>query len=67
MKNRPVVAELLLAYRQKDRPDEAFSRLSQFCKFAIKVHDTGIVKPNGVLFQRIKSQDKNLHEIDNNV
>jgi len=67
MRNCPVGAELLHAYRQKDRPDEALSRLSQFCKCAVKVHDIGIVKPNGVLFQRIKSQDKNLHEIDNNV
>jgi hypothetical protein len=53
--------------QQKDRPDEAISHLSQFCKCALKVHDTGTVKPSGVLFQRIKSQDKNLHEIDNNV
>jgi hypothetical protein len=67
MKNCPVGAELLHAYRQKERPDEATSHLLQFCKCVLKVHDTGIIKPNGVLFQRIKSQDKNLHEIDNNV
>ena len=67
MKNCPVGAELLHAHRQKDRPDDAISHLSQFCKCTLKVHDTVIVKPNGVLFQRIKSQDKNLHETDNNV
>jgi hypothetical protein len=67
MKNCPVGAELLHASRQKDRPDDAIIHLSQFCKCALKVRDTGTVKPNRVLFQRVKSQDKNLHEIDNNV
>jgi len=58
MKSCPVGAKLLHAYRLKDRPDEAISHLSQFCKCALKVHDTGTVKPIGVLFQRIASQDK---------
>jgi len=68
MKNCSVGAKLLHAYRQKDRPDEAISHLSQFCKCTLtKVHDIGTVKPKRVLFQRVKRQDKNLHGIDNNV
>jgi len=34
MKTRPVAAELLHAFGQTDRHDEATSRLLQFCKRA---------------------------------